>query len=144
VQTGPFISEQNPTSHRRAVFEDDGISGWLYLTEPESQKPIADSWIYNRVSVKESAEEYMSRGTAPPAPLSYAGPDAEMAADESDFSLLWAGDGESVALFINRSLVGFIVSGGPRGYSRNLVKEGPWGIPLDEELYRTVFERKVD
>lgn len=127
MQTGPLISEQNPTSRRWAVFEDDGISGWLYLTEPESEKPIADCWIYNRVAVTKSADEYISGGTAPPAPSSYTTPDAEMTADETDLTFLWAGDGESVALFIKGSLVGFVVSGRQRGYSRNLVKEGPWG-----------------
>lgn len=37
-----IISDYNEISKRWTVFEDDGISGWLYLTEPNSKKPIAD------------------------------------------------------------------------------------------------------
>jgi hypothetical protein len=144
VQTGPFVSEQNPTSRRWAVFEDDGVSGWLYLTEPESERPTSDCWIYNGLAITESAEEYRSRGMAPPAPSSYIGPEAEMIeADESAFSFQWAHDGESVALFMNDLLMGFIVSGQQRGFSRYLVKEGSWGNPLDEELYSIVFGQKA-
>jgi hypothetical protein len=140
MHTGPFISEQNPTSRRWAVFEDDGVSGWLYLTEPGSENPTSDCWVYNCVGVTESADKYMARGVAPPAPASYTDTNSEITVgDESAFGFRWAEDGESVAIFINDLLMGFIISGQKRGYSRNLVKNGPWGNPLDEGLYKTVF-----
>jgi hypothetical protein len=140
METRPFISEQNPISRRWAVFEDNGVSGWLYLTEPGSEKPTSDCWVYNCVTVTERAEHYMSRGMAPPAPASYADPTAEITEmDESAFTFRWAEDGESVAIFINDVLMGFIISRQGRGYSRNLMKVGPWGNPLDEEMYKNVF-----
>src|SRR5438132_230494 len=44
-----FVSEQHPVSRRWAVIEDDGRAAWLYLTEPDTRKPVADCWLYNRV-----------------------------------------------------------------------------------------------
>ena len=32
-----------------ATFEDDGTSGWLYLSASGTSAPIADAWVYNRV-----------------------------------------------------------------------------------------------
>ena len=135
-----FLSEQHPVSHRWAVLEDDGLSAWLYLTEPNSEKPIADCWIYNRTSNPEPAESYMSRGSAPPAPSDYIGDSAVvLSSDASSFRLVWSEDGESIAFFDDNILMGFIASGEKRGYSRNLARAGAWGNPLDEGLYKSLF-----
>lgn len=37
-----FLSEQNEVSKRWAILEDDGESAWLYVTERENEKPVAD------------------------------------------------------------------------------------------------------
>jgi hypothetical protein len=135
-----FLSEQHPVSRRWAVLEDDGLSAWLYLTAPGSESPVADCWIYNRVSSPESAESYMARGIAPPASLKVVTGDAVMQpAGAFEFHLEWSRDGESVALFFGESLMGFIASGQKHGYSRNLSKSSPWGNPLDEALYHSTF-----
>ena len=34
MEEPPFLSERHPGSNRWAVFEDDGRTGWLYITEP--------------------------------------------------------------------------------------------------------------
>jgi hypothetical protein len=95
-----FISDQHPVSRRWAVLEDDGLSAWLYLTEPNSERPAADCWIYNRIKSPEAAESYLSRGIPPPASSEVAGEGALMnPADSSEFRLVWSRDGESVALF---------------------------------------------
>ena len=135
-----FLSELNPVSRRWAVLEDDGLSAWLYLTEPDSQQPAADCWIYNRVTNPEPAESYLSRGVAPPAPAECVTGDAlRVSPDAAGFRLVWSADGESVALFDGGALVGFIAAGRGRGFSRNLRKASAWGNPLDEELYKSVF-----
>jgi hypothetical protein len=135
-----FLSEQNSISRRWAVLEDDGLSAWLYLTGPDSEKPAADCWVYNRIPNPEPAESYLSRGVAPPAPSEYAGEGALLISpDESSFRLAWSKDGESVALFDGHILIGFIASGHERGFSRNLEKAGAWGNPLDEDVYKSVF-----
>ena len=136
-----FLSEQHPISRRWAVLEDDGLSAWLYLTEPDSEKPAADCWIYNRVSSPELAATYLSRGIGPPAALEVIGEGALMnPANSLEFRLVWSADGESVALFFEASLMGFIASGHERGYSRNLKQSSPWGNPLDRTLYGSVFD----
>src|SRR6188474_2441390 len=44
----PFESEQHPMSRRWAVVEDDGKVAWLYLTAPDSLKPVATCFLYNQ------------------------------------------------------------------------------------------------
>ncbi len=135
-----FLSEQHSVSHRWTVFEDDGLSAWLYLTEPNSEKLIADCWIYNCVSDIEPTENYLSRGVAPPAPLEFVRDDTLTSLSEtSSFRFAWSDDGESVALFDGNILLGFIVSGQKRGFSRNVRKDGAWGNLLDEDLYEKTF-----
>lgn len=136
-----FISEQHPVSRRWAVLEDDGLSAWLYLTKPNSEQPAADCWIYNRIESPESAESYASRGIALPASSEVVGDDALMHPENSSgFRLVWSRDGESVALFSGKLLMGFIAAGQRRGYSRNLRKSGAWGNTLDEALYNVAFD----
>ena len=101
--------------------EDDGLSAWLYLTEPDSEKPVADRWIYNRISNPESTESYMSREVAPPAPSDFARDGAFVVSpDAPSFRLVWSKDGESVALFDGNILMEFIASGQKRGFSRKM------------------------
>ena len=45
-----FLDEQHPISRRFAVLEDDGNSAWLYLTEPNGERPCADAWVYDRIA----------------------------------------------------------------------------------------------
>lgn len=135
-----FLSEQHPVSYRWAVLEDDGFSAWLYMTEPNSEKPVADCWIYNRIPNLESTEIYLSRGIAPPAPSEYVGNGALLITpNESSFRLMWSKDGGSVALFADNILLGFIAASQDKGFSRNLKKAGAWGNPLDEDVYKSAF-----
>ena len=38
-----FIDAQHSLSRRFAILEDNGTSAWLYLTEPDTEKPSADA-----------------------------------------------------------------------------------------------------
>ena len=135
-----FLSEQHPESSRWSVFEDDGISAWLYLTAPDSQQPVADCWVYNRIESPEPAGTYAARGIAPPAPPEITTDSPVMnPAGSSAIRVEWSPDGESIAIFLDELLMGFIDAGSRRGYSRNLTRPGPWGNPLDEQLYGSVF-----
>jgi hypothetical protein len=135
-----FLSDQNSVSHRWAILEDNGLSAWLYLTEPDSEKPAADCWIYNRAPKPIPAEGYRSHSVAPADPSDYVGDSAVIIfPDASNFRLVWSQDGESVAFFDGDILMGFIVAGQKRGYSRNLKKSGAWGNILDEDLYESLF-----
>lgn len=134
-----FVSEQHPVSRRWAVIEDDGRVAWLYLTEPDSQKPAADCWLYNRVpSPPQFASE---RGESPVVPQTHAADIAgfQPPAEES-VHLRWSRDGESVAVLFDSELVGFIANGQKRGFSKHLRASGPFGSVLDRELFGRVFE----
>jgi len=134
------MSDQHTASGRWAVLEDDGSSAWLYLTEPNSQRPIADCWIYNRVPDSEPSASYRERGMPPPAPREVAGAGAQMQPEDfTEFRFLWSEDGGSVALYFKGALMAFVASDQGKGYNRNLVKRCPWGNPLDASLYESLF-----
>jgi hypothetical protein len=136
----PFRSEQHPGSRRWAILEDDGRSAWLYLSEPGTPKPIADSWIYNRVRLIEPAQLPEFRGGPPPAAKEVASEECLLTdPDPSHMSFVWSRDGRSVAFVLGGKALGFIVDGGNPGYSRYLLKTCSWGHPWDEKLYRNVF-----
>ena len=135
-----FLESKHPASGRLGVLEDDGTSVWLYLTEPGSRKPAADAWVYNRIAAPpaEAIESY--RGGPPPAAQGYAG-DSALCEDPAahEWSFVWSSDGESVAVARDGQVVAFIVESQKGGYSRELVKDGPWGHPWSETLYRQKF-----
>src|SRR5262245_39672612 len=133
-----YLSEQHPRSLRWALVEDDGRSAWLYLTEPDTARPVADCWLYNRIPAP--AELTLARGETPVVPRTHAadpGPYAPLAAGSVSFR--WAPDGESVAVFFGPDLMGFIVDGRPRGFSRHLKLAGAFGDLLDMTLYEGTF-----
>lgn len=135
-----FLGIKHQASRRLAVLDDDGTSAWLYVTEPDSRKPAADAWVYNRIAAPpaEAIESY--RGGPPPAAQGFAGESARCEDPSSHaWSFVWSPDGESVAVARDGEPVAFIVAGQKYGYSRNLAKEGPWGRPWSEELYLTTF-----
>lgn len=133
-----FVSEQHPVSRRWAVVEDDGRVGWLYLTEPDGRKPVADCWLYNRVRAPSVCCPV--RGQAPLAPTTHVSDtDAAAPPDEGDVWFRWSSDGESVSVHFETDLVGFIAAKRRHGLSRNLSKEGPFGSPLDRKLYAELF-----
>jgi hypothetical protein len=135
-----FLEDQHPSSRRMACIEDDGTSAWLYLTEPDSRKPVADAWVYNRIAAPPFDAIKAYRGGPPPAAQGYASEQAlceDPSADE--WSFIWSSDGEAVAIAKDGAPVAFIVLGRKGGYSRELVKDGPWGHPWSDELFHSTF-----
>lgn len=133
-----FVSEQHPVSRRWAVVEDDGCVAWLYLTEPDTLKPVADCWLYNRVVTPSQFDSI--RSEPPLVPQSHAGVGAtsQPPAEES-VRFRWSPDGESVAVFFDDELIGFIARGHQRGFSRHIRVSGAFGSVLDTELFQKVF-----
>jgi hypothetical protein len=138
----PSYTERHPISGRWSVFEDDGVSAWLYLTERDHPTPVADCWIYNRIPAPPETELGNYRGKPPPACIGYAGPNAQYTSTQSpDVRFVWSTSGEAVAVSIDGSILGLIVLGvhGRCSFSRNLLKKGGWGNPWDEQVYQEVF-----
>jgi len=137
-----LVSEQNPLSRRCAVLADEGTSIWLYLTEPNDERPVADCWLLNTVPAPIDLSSYRAVKGAPPATRQYAGANSEAQAPEANaVRFQWSVDGESVAALVSSELLGFIAAGRKRGFSKHLLAEGPFGLPLDEQLYTRLFTR---
>ncbi len=135
-----IFSDKNPDSKRYAIFEDDGVSGWLYITGPDDMTFIGDCWIYNRIPAPDPIIIGAFRPGPPPAPQGFAGPNALQALpDWSSIRLLWSDDGNAVALLMNNLPVGFVVADDKRGVSRHLANNGPWGLIWNQELYDKNF-----
>jgi hypothetical protein len=123
------------------VVANEGASVWLYLTERDGKKPIADCWLLNTVLPPTELHKYPAGKSAPPATQAYAGPDAQRPVPvEGTVEFRWSDDGESVAVLVNGDLLGFIAEGSTRGFSKHLVASGPFGRPLDRGLYATLFK----
>ncbi len=135
-----FLDDQHPSSRRFAVLEDDGTSAWLYLTEPNSRKPSGDAWVFNRIPAPPSAAIKSYRGGPPPAAQGFASDTARCQAPTNhDWSFVWAADGESVAVLKDDAPVACIVAGTKGGFSRELLKDGPWGHLWSAKVYEKTF-----
>lgn len=136
-----FQDEQHATSLRYAIFEDDGTSAWMYLTEPDLPKPIGDAWVYNRVAAPATADIESFRNGPPPAAEGFASKSARCASPEDyEWTFLWSADGDAVALCKDGEPVAMIVAGKQGGFSRELIKDGPWGHPWSDKVFEQTFE----
>lgn len=135
-----FLEDEHAESGLLAVLEDDGTSAWLYIFDAASRKPHGDAWVYNRIAAPPTEAIKSYRGGPPPAAQGYAGKDA-LCEDPSshEWSFVWSVDGESVAVAKDGEPLAFIIGGQNGGYSRELVKDGPWGHPWSEKLFRSKF-----
>ena len=135
-----FLSEKHRVSHRHADFEDDGTSAWLYLTEPDTRRIVADAWVYNRIAPPRREEVKSFRPLPPPAALGFASETALCEFPERhQWRFLWSEDGESVAVTKDGQAVACILDAKKPGYSRELVKDGPWGNVWSNEVFERVF-----
>lgn len=133
-----FLSQQHPYSRRWAIIEDDGTTGWLYLTAPDSTKPVAHCWLYNRI--KAPAGRIFGRGDTPIVPADFLVDSAPFPAPPAtSVHFRWTHDGQGVAVLLDKVLVGYIAKPGGSGYSKNLKSSGPYGSPLDYSAYTQVF-----
>ena len=137
-----FFDSQHAVSRRFVVFEDNGTSAWLYLTAPETRQPIADVWVYNRIPAPSTSAISSYRGGPPPAAIGFCS-DAAMCETPADFewSFVWSDDGESVAIAKEGIPVAYVLSGHKQGFSRELIKNGPWGNTWSEDHFARCFCR---
>ena len=137
-----FLSEQNQNSGRFVFLADEGTAVWMYLTAPNEQTIVADCWVHNLVPAPEDLTEYRGKDSPPPATKEFAKPGSfQPLPDPSSVQFVWAPDGESVSLFIGNVLYGFIAAGVKNGFSRFLIKSGPFGAPIDDLIYKALFPR---
>ncbi|RVT87954.1 hypothetical protein [Inhella crocodyli] len=57
----------------------------------------------------------------------------------SNIEFIWAPDGEAVAIQFDGVTMGFVDSHCKYGFSRSLIKKGPFGSPFDPQLFASLF-----
>lgn len=135
-----MVESQHHESNRVAVVEDDGISAWLYLTEKNSRKPVADIWIYNRIPAPDVDQIKNYQGGPPPAAKGYTQP---LVIDETPleeaWGFVWSKDGDSVLVHLHQTPTAMIIQGEKSGYCKDLLRNGPWGKVWDEKVAEETF-----
>jgi hypothetical protein len=131
-----LLSKQHVGNLRWAVVDDDGTCAWLYITEPDSEKPVSDCFLYNRIPVIEDeiVNYYVSRGIQPPISKKFASQSALIKnIDEGQVQINWSNDGSLVTVNIFGNKWATIFIGEKLGSSRGIENEGPFGYPLTEK-----------
>jgi hypothetical protein len=131
---------QHPTTKRWAVFDDDGTSAWLLVTEPEIPKPVADCFVYSCVPVARKMPKTWDGSGPPPMIKKYASDAAYRPGLSADrIRLAWTKSGSAALVLVDDTPVAFLVVGEKQGYSRGIAVDGPYGHPWDEARFKEVF-----
>ena len=140
-----FLSEQNTVARRYAVLKDDGQTGWLYLTHPDATQPMADVWVFNRVPPPRHEQIRSYAPSPPPAPVGYAGDFGLIEAPlKFRWLFIWSDDGEAVAVAKDGHPIAFILASRKHGFSRNLMRDGRWGMMWSEEAFEKTFDKRSE
>jgi hypothetical protein len=134
----PFICEQHPKSNRHATLEDDGRTGWFYLSAADSLRPVADAWVYNRNDPPEDVDD-SDRERPPPLISRFASIGAVVSLPSKvKWTIRWSDDGHSVAIYSDGRAVALLTARQKHGYSLGLSSECPWGKPLTPEVLAAI------
>jgi hypothetical protein len=140
----PFHSLQHPTTSRWAVFEDDGTSAWLTVTEPAVPKPVGDCFVYNCHPPAASLPNPPDRTRPPPITTRFASGTAHRpGVTEDRVRLAWTGTGSAAVVLLDGVPVAFLVVGEKHGYSRGIAVDGPYGHPWDDARFAEVFREHL-
>lgn len=136
----PFITVQHPFNRRWAILEDDGVGAWLYITEPDEVKPIADCLVYSCTAPVEAIPANWDRKSPPPLTRDFATDRAwQPDAAKTSIRLAWSSNGQAAVVLMDDEPVAFLVVGDERGYSQSIVKTGPYGMAWDDARFEQVF-----
>ena len=131
-------------SQRHAILAHDSRTGWVYLhapsSDPESTGPVeATCFAYNRCELIDVKDVQSYRPGPPPIAKGY-GFDAAVCPDPTDhqWRLVWSRDGEAVLLVRDEECWCLTSIAEPRGYSKAIRAEGPWGSPWSEDVYKGI------
>ena len=132
-----FLTSRSAASNRAAIVAEDGDSVWLYLTGPGSTRPERDCWLLNTPSAasEPDPERYRSEGLPPPAPAEIIDPKGVQKAPEPKrWNFLWSPNGDAVAVAVDDIVIGVVAVAEARGFSRHLLRSGPWGNAWDPDV----------
>jgi hypothetical protein len=138
-----FLQSQSPSSHRYAVLEDDGVTAFLYLTEPGVPRPVKDVIVYSRVPPVEKLEweRIKTNGEPPRLRADVASTTAVVTSPEaSEFAFQWSADGEAVAVLRNGIPMAMATTTERFGYSKAVTVASPFANPWSESHFQALFQ----
>src|SRR5213080_963348 len=98
---GPYLSFHSNASGRHATLEDDGYSGWLYLTSQSEYRVIADCFVYSRSELPDHRVAPLGRRSPPLLTRQFASSVAvQSAVSEESLRLKFSSDGNSAVVLI--------------------------------------------
>ena len=134
-----LINSINKQGDLQAIMEDDGVSCWLYLLNANNEI-IADTWVYNRIPSPSKSELVNYEGTPPPAITDYCNENAFLEKPfEHQWTLKWSKNDLSIQILRDDMPHAFILHEMKQGYSKGLIKHGPWGFIWQDEVYLSHF-----
>jgi hypothetical protein len=137
----PFQSLQHPTTKRWAILEDDGTSAWLYITDPDSTKPVADCFVYSCRPPEAELPATWDRKSPPPITTEFASSSAcRTDVSQSRMQLVWTERGDAVAVLLDNIPIAFMVVGEKQGHSRAVAVDGFYGRPWNEARFAEAFQ----
>ncbi len=138
------IQEQHPVSKRWAIFEDDDVCAYLYLTKPNAMVPVRDCWIYNRIDPPPMSSLAMYEDGPPPACVGFADTTSVIREPNNpSIKFVWGQFGESVAILIGEVPMAFVSELMKAGCSKNLLQDGPWGETWEEDKFKMFFGKAM-
>jgi hypothetical protein len=136
-----LVCAYSEDSHRHAILADDGRTGILYLHAP-SEDPArtgaveATCFVYNRIDPIEPGEVPTYRPGPPPIAKGYASAQAVCRTPTTQaWRLIWSSDGKAVALLRDDAPWAIASLDEPRGFSKAIQVQGPWGSPWSDVVY---------
>jgi hypothetical protein len=138
---GILVVSYSEISHRHAMLSEDGPTSWLYLHAPSDDREIpgqvdATCFAYNRIDPIDVKDVKKYRPDPPPIAQGYASDRAVCRNSENHrWMIIWSMDGEAVVLMRDDETWGLVSLQAPRGFSKAIQIEGPWGNPWSNEVY---------
>jgi hypothetical protein len=130
------FDDQSEASGRWARLDTGEYLAWMLLTDVGSMRPVADVWVYNLIPPipRDEVQRY-ARTAPPPACVGFAAVNAVRTAHPDEVRFHWSHDGNAAAVEIQGQVFAFIAAVPPKGWSRNVLRDGPFGFPWDEGEY---------
>jgi hypothetical protein len=141
-----LLTSRSSSSRRTAIVCEEEDSVWLYLTAPDSETPERDCWLLNKPSASPNPdmEAYRARSAPPPAPARFISPEGVRELPPRDrWTFRWSEAGDAVLVAVDGRPIGFVGLAYPRGISRYVVRDTPWGSTWNEEAVIAAIEGGV-
>ena len=122
------------------VVEEGGHTVWAYLTEPDG-RPARDAVVASRVDpiAREEVAKYAKTGGPPPVAQGFLNAEFQRTGDLGEIDVKWSQDGASTCVYVQQVPVAVLSMSFPKGMSRAIAKDGPWGSRWSDVEFERLF-----